>query len=173
MYKIVFALLSYGTFSTSLYSMQPRIALRLLRPAMLCLGGYYAVDIIRYDGQKTRDVVNKSTQTIKDLYIHGNTQLKIFIGATHDETIALLKKQNEEGCAQHKQTLAQLESLRQQNKELKAQNEQLLEGQKRVEEMLRQKNQKNTPLSPDGASKCADEKQQKTLQKIGRNLFGQ
>lgn len=83
-----------------------------------------------------RSAVEKSTNTLKELFNEGTTQVKILIGATHDETVALLKKQHEEAVRRLRTIERQNRQLLAQNNDLKEQVTTLVTGQQRIEQTL-------------------------------------
>lgn len=135
--KLSIVLIALGSAHTSLQAMQaPRTIFRLARTGLFAAASYFIYDTVRHDGKKTRSVVEKSTQALKELYQEGNTQLKILIGATHDETVKLLKKQHEEAVRRLKKIEHQNKQLLAQNGELKEQLITLVNGQQRIEKTL-------------------------------------
>jgi len=133
--------LAIGYAPTPLQAMAnaPRSVLKLVRPGLFAAASYFIYDTVRNDGKKTRSAVEKSTQTLKELFQEGTTQLKIVIGATHDETVALLKKQHEEAVRRLKKIERQNKQLLAQNGELKEQLVTLVNGQQRIEQTLNPK----------------------------------
>lgn len=129
--------LSFGATTCPVHAMQaPRTFFKLARTGLFATASYFIYDTVRNDGKKTRSAVEKSTNTLKELFNEGTTQVKILIGATHDETVALLKKQHEEAVRRLRTIERQNRQLLAQNNDLKEQVTTLVTGQQRIEQTL-------------------------------------
>ena len=119
------------------------MALGLVRKAIPCALAYYLYDSTFHEGQKTREAIETTKQSLSDLYESGTSKLETLMGKQHNETIRLLKKQHRQNIQQQQKTQNKLQEnqdilqyLQHENAALKEKCIALTESQKRIEKKI-------------------------------------